>query len=146
MLASNKAASEIVVRPEFEVHAMTDVTGFGLMGHARGMALGSGVRLSIDVERVPLLEGARTACEVGCIPGGLLSNREFAECMVEDQTGRPDDDCLRKLLYDPQTAGGFLIAADAGKAEPLLTALRAAGYPAEQIGMVVDGDAGIVLH
>jgi len=146
MLASNKAASEIVVRPEFEVHAMTDVTGFGLMGHARGMALGSGVRLSIDVGRVPLLEGAQTACEAGCIPGGLLSNREFAECMVEDQTGRPDDDCLRKLLYDPQTAGGFLIAADAGKAEPLLTALRAAGYPAEQIGMVVDGDAGIVLH
>jgi len=146
MLASNKAASEIVVRPEFEVHAMTDVTGFGLMGHARGVALGSGVRLSIEMERVPLLEGAREACAAGCVPGGLLANREFAECMVEDQTGRADNDCVRMLLYDPQTAGGFLIAAEADKSESLLAALRSAGYPAEKIGMVVDGDAGIVLH
>jgi selenide,water dikinase len=146
MLLSNKTASEIVVRPEFEVHAMTDVTGFGLMGHARGMALGSGVRLSIEIDRVPLLEGARAACEAGCIPGGLLANREFAECMAEDQSGRGDDDCVRKMLYDPQTAGGLLIAAEAGKAESLLVALRAAGYPAERIGTVFDGDAGIVLH
>jgi selenide,water dikinase len=146
MLASNKAASEIVVRPEFKVHAMTDVTGFGLMGHARGMALGSGVRLSIEMKRVPLLDGAREACVAGCIPGGLLANREFAECIVEDQTGRPDNDCVRMLMYDPQTAGGFLIAAEAGKANPLLAALRSAGYPAEQIGTVVKGDAGIVLR
>jgi selenide, water dikinase len=146
MLASNKAASEIVVRPEFEVHAMTDVTGFGLMGHARGMALGSGVRLSIEINRVPLLEGARVAFEAGCIPGGLVSNREFAECMVEDESGRDDRDCVRMLLYDPQTAGGFLIAAAAGKADSLVAALRSAGYPAEQIGTVVEGDAGIVLR
>lgn len=146
MLLSNRGAAEIVVRPEFGVHAMTDVTGFGLMGHARGMALASGARLSIELDRVPLLEGARAACAGGCVPAGLHANREFAECMVEDQTGRAEGDDLRMLAYDPQTAGGFLIAADPEKADALLAALRSAGYPAERVGEVVEGPPGMVLR
>lgn len=146
MLHSNREACAIISRPEFEVHAMTDVTGFGLMGHARGMALGSGVSLSINVEKVPLLEGALNACAAGCIPAGLLANREFAECMVRDQIGESMEDCRRNMLYDPQTAGGFLIAVEGGHAASLVSALRSAGYPAEEIGAVGEGNPKIVLH
>lgn len=118
------------------VHAMTDITGFGLMGHGREMALGSGVKLEIDTARVPVIEGARDAVRTGAIPGGLLSNREFAECLVEDspQIHIPED--LRALLYDPQTSGGLLISVASKDASELLASLRNAGLPAAMIGRV----------
>jgi selenide,water dikinase len=118
------------------VHAMTDITGFGLMGHGREMALGSGVTLEIDTARVPVIEGARDAVRAGAIPGGLLSNREFAECLVQDypETHIPDD--LRALLYDPQTSGGLLISVASDDASELLASLQNAGLPAAIIGRV----------
>ena len=144
MTRLNRDAAQIVGRAEFEVHSVTDVTGFGLMGHGREMALGSGVRLMIDTRSVPLIPGAMEAVAAGAIPAGLLANREFAECMVED--GRTDIPCdLRTLLFDPQTSGGLLIALPVAHAPDLVQALRAAGYDAARIGRVVEGSPKIVL-
>jgi selenide, water dikinase len=146
MTRLNRDAAAIAGRPEFEVHAMTDVTGFGLMGHAREMALGSGVQLFIEVSRVPILDGAVEAVQSGCIPAGLLSNREFAECIVELEDGAFVPDDLRKLLYDPQTSGGLLIALPPQHAPELVAELRGAGYPAADIGEVIAGSPRIILH
>lgn len=118
------------------VHAMTDITGFGLMGHGREMALGSGVTLEIDTARVPVIEGALDAVRAGAIPGGLLSNREFAECLVEDSLEIRVPDDLRALLYDPQTSGGLLISVASDTASELLASLQDAGLPAAMIGRV----------
>ena len=144
MTLSNRVAAEIAGRAGFEVHAMTDVTGFGLMGHAREMALGSGVRLLIDTSAVPLLEGANAAVEAGCVPAGARANRDFAECIVQEDAAISDT--LRTLLYDPQTSGGLLISVNPSNAGALVGELRAAGYPAAEIGRVAEGDAKIVLQ
>jgi selenide,water dikinase len=142
MTTLNSAASALATACS-GVHAMTDITGFGLMGHGREMALGSGVTLEIDTACVPLIEGALDAVRAGAIPGGLLSNREFAECLVGDF---PDDcisDDVRALLYDPQTSGGLLISVDSESAPALLISLESAGLPAAIIGHVAGPfDAG----
>jgi selenide,water dikinase len=135
MTTLNSSALELARK--YEVHGATDITGFGLMGHCREMALGSGVRLSIEVSAIPLLEGANAAVRAGAIPAGLLANREFAECLVHKTEGTQIDPDLEALLYDPQTAGGLLLAVSASDAEPLLSELRASGLPAAQIGCVL---------
>jgi selenide,water dikinase len=119
MLTLNRAACHAMLR--FDVHGCTDVTGFGFLGHAREMAIGSGVTLEIDPSRIPLLPGALDAVRAGAIPGGLNNNRDFAECTVEVAGNL--DPALLKLLYDPQTSGGLLISlpeADAVALEGIL--------------------------
>jgi selenide,water dikinase len=113
---------------------MTDVTGFGLIGHAREMVLASDVSITISAAAVPLLEGALECVRAGCLPGGLKNNRDFAECLVEYDQGVPAD--VRALLFDPQTAGGLLISVAAGHSTRLTEALNAAGVPAVKIGDV----------
>jgi selenide, water dikinase len=135
MTTLNREASEIVVAAA-GVHAMTDVTGFGLMGHGRELALGSGVTIEIVVEEVPRIEGALDAIHLGAVPAGLLANREFAECVSVDAPGSQIADDLRTLLYDPQTAGGLLISVAPVDAEALLGSLRRAGLKAAKIGSV----------
>src|SRR5712691_8754055 len=94
------------------VHAMTDITGFGLIGHLREMALASDkVSVRIHSSRIPLLEGALECVLAGYIPAGLKANREFAECVVQYEDGIPDD--VKTVLFDPQTAGGLLVSVDA---------------------------------
>jgi len=132
------------------VHAMTDITGFGLMGHGREMAVGSGVTLEIDTAAVPKIPGALDAIRLGAIPGGLVSNREFAECMVADAEGSTIPDDLRKLMYDPQTSGGLLISVARDDASGLLNSLRKANVAAAQVGRVIaslpePGNPAIVL-
>ena len=147
MTTLNRAAAEIAVRPEFGVHGMTDVTGFGLMGHGREMAFGSGVCLQIDASAVVLLPGALEAIALGCVPAGLLANREYAGCVVEEAERSAVRDGIRTVLYDPQTAGGLLMSVDAAGAEALVAELRGAGYPAAVvIGEVVEGSPKIVLR
>jgi selenide, water dikinase len=121
--------------PTWTVHSMTDVTGFGLIGHAREMALASNVGLRLFAGRILLLEGALECVRAGNIPGGLKANREFAECLVGYEDGISDD--VRTLLFDPQTAGGLLIAVAAEGAGALRQALAAAGVSAVEIGEVV---------
>jgi selenide, water dikinase len=136
MTTLNRTASQLVSAAS-GVHAMTDVTGFGLMGHAREMALGSGMTIEVIVDKVPRIDGALEAIHVGAIPGGLLANREFAECLSADAVGSLIPDDLRTLLYDPQTAGGLLISVAADSAGPLLVSLRDAGLNAAVVGSVL---------
>lgn len=145
MTLSNRAASEIVVRSGAGVHGMTDVTGFGLIGHAREMALASAARLVVNVAAVPLLDGALECIGMGCVPGGLQSNRDFAECFVEEVAGAEIPEDVRAVFYDPQTSGGLLMAVGAACAEALTGELRAAGYAAAQIGEVMEGAPRVVL-
>ena len=137
MTTLNRRASELVAEGK-NVHAMTDVTGFGLMGHSREMALASGVVIEIAVNEVPVIEGALDAVRAGAIPGGLLANRSFIECISGDAPGSHIPDELRTLLYDPQTAGGLLVSVSTDGADALLSSLREAGFGATRIGSVVD--------
>jgi selenide,water dikinase len=102
MLKLNREACQAMLA--FEVHGCTDVTGFGLIGHAREMALASKVTILIDPRAVQFLPGAVDYARLGAIPGGLKNNREFASSCVEGNSEFDD------LLYDPQTSGGLLIA------------------------------------
>jgi len=115
MTTLNRAACEAML--QFNVHGCTDITGFGLLGHAREMALASGLTLEIETARVPLLPGALEAYNAGAIPGGLKNNREFASCAVETNAGI--DPSVEGLLYDPQTSGGLLITLPPADAERL---------------------------
>jgi len=135
MTTLNKTAAEVIARNPSGIHALTDVTGFGLIGHAREMALASAVSLLINAGGVPLLDGARDCVRAGFIPGGLKANRDFAECVVRYEDDVPDE--LRTILFDPQTAGGLLISVAAKEAPGLVGALQAAGVPAVEIGEAV---------
>jgi selenide,water dikinase len=143
MTTSNAKAAEVLAKGRFEVHAMTDVTGFGLMGHGREMALGSTVVLEIETEHVPLLDGALEAVRLGAIPGGLIANREFAECVVYDAPNCHVSAERKTLLFDPQTSGGLLIAIGPERAEALADALTAQGCGAWTIGRVLDRDRAL---
>ena len=99
MMELNRAACEAML--EFEVHGCTDITGFGLLGHVREVAVASGVTIELEPALVQYLPGAVEYAAQGAIPGGLIANREFVACAVEGEAG--------DLLYDPQTAGGLLI-------------------------------------
>ncbi|HVV45371.1 MAG TPA: selenide, water dikinase SelD [Bryobacteraceae bacterium] len=138
MTTPNRKAAEVLAGGNFDVHAMTDVTGFGLMGHGREMAMGSDVVLEIDTAAVPLIEGALEAVRRGAIPRGLVANREFAECVVSDAPGSSVPDEIRALLFDPQTSGGLLIAVGAKDAERLAAALVARGCGGAIVGRVLD--------
>ncbi len=105
MLTLNRRACEEMLR--FDVHGCTDVTGFGFIGHAREMALASGVTLEIAVDQVRFLPGALDYAREGAIPNGLKNNRDFASCVVEAARLVPSE--IEDLLYDPQTSGGLLI-------------------------------------
>ena len=122
MLTLNRAACETMLR--FDVHGCTDITGFGLIGHAREMAVASGVTIEIDTAAVPLLPGALDAVRAGAIPGGLKNNVEFASCAVEAAASL--DPALLELLYDPQTSGGLLISLSEADAAALVEALPGA--------------------
>ena len=134
MTALNRAAAE-VISEGFAVHGLTDVTGFGLLGHAREMAMASHVSLRIHAARVPVLQGALECVRSGMVPGGLKANRSFTEGCVEFADNVPQD--MGTLLYDPQTAGGLLISVEGSDADRLLSQLRNAGIAAEEIGEVV---------
>jgi selenide,water dikinase len=138
MTNPNRKAAEVVCGGSFEVHAMTDITGFGLMGHARELAMGSGVVLEIDTDAVPLLEGALDAVRLGAIPRGLIANREFAECVVFESPGERVPAERKTLLFDPQTSGGLLIAVGEADAGALAAALTAQGCIAARIGRVLN--------
>jgi selenide, water dikinase len=135
MTTLNKAPADVVRSADFEIHAMTDVTGFGLIGHLREMCLGSGVSARIHAKAVPLLPGAVECVRAGFIPGGLKANRDFAECHVGYENGV--DETLRTLLFDPQTAGGLLISVAADSADKLQSALKDADVKAARIGEIL---------
>jgi selenide, water dikinase len=142
----NRAAAEALHEVESHcgrrsVHAVTDVTGFGLLGHAREMALGDttsgtvAVSMEIDHRALPLLPGAFEAVHEGLIPGGLKNNRDFLGDCVGFADGVPED--YRAICYDPQTSGGLLIAIAPETEKTALDCLEKHGVKAARIGRVV---------
>lgn len=134
MLTLNKKASELM--QEIGVHACTDITGFGLLGHACEMAQNSEVGMKIYVASIPIFPEAIEFAKMGLVPGGTQRNREFRFHMVEMAIEVPD--YMLDILFDPQTSGGLLISVSAAKAELLLARLHEAGVvEATIIGEVV---------
>ena len=128
MLTPGKYAAEAM--REFEVKGATDVTGFALLGHAWEMACASKVTIEIYACAVPLLDGALELAAAGMLTSGDKTNRQYVGADIE--TASSVDANLLKLLFDPQTAGGMLIAIAEEKAEALLRTLRE-NYPRAQI-------------
>jgi len=120
MLTLNREACEEMLG--YDVHGCTDITGFGLIGHAREMAVASGVTIEIAVDQVRLLPGALEYAAAGAVPGGLRNNREFGSCAVETVRELPRD--LEDLLYDPQTSGGLLYTLPEAQAAKIARAWR----------------------
>jgi len=147
MTELNRAASEALQEvdeksgPARPVHAVTDVTGFGLLGHAREMALGDpergieAVSLEIEHSAVQVLPGAVEAAREGFLPGGLKNNRDFVGDCVSFAEGLAQ--VYRDLLFDPQTSGGLLIAISPESADAALAALERHGVSARRVGRVI---------
>ncbi len=119
------------------VHACTDVTGFGLLGHALELADASGVQVELSAARVPLIPGVAELAAMGLIPGGSHRNRKYCERAVTVDDGV--DPLIVDLLADAQTSGGLLIAVPAERAAALHDALEHRGVPHPEIGVVVAG-------
>ncbi|MBD5170299.1 MAG: selenide, water dikinase SelD [Oscillibacter sp.] len=131
MTTLNKAARDVMVN--FRVHACTDVTGFSLMGHLLEMAQGSEVQAVVHVGEVDIIPEAAELAKIGVLPEGMYRNRTFAEPSV-DVGDTPLH--LQDVLFDPQTAGGLLIAVDPADAEALLQALTPCVPSAQRIGEI----------
>jgi selenide, water dikinase len=126
-----EAASE----RESPIHAVTDITGFGLLGHAHEMARGSGVSMRLDHSRIGYLPGAVEAARGKFFAGGLKNNREFVEGCVEFAPSVAEE--YRALLYDPQTSGGLFVAISAKAMDAAQSLLARRGVSAQHIGEVV---------
>jgi selenide,water dikinase len=120
-------------------HAMTDVTGFGLAGHLKGMAVASGVGISIDPAAVPFMDGAVELAENGVESTIYPDNRALAPELEPGENGRA------KLLFDPQTSGGLLAAVSADESDEIINELNKLGYDAQVIGRCVTGDGELTL-
>jgi selenide,water dikinase len=140
MMRLNKTAAEVM--SEYTIHACTDVTGFGLLGHLSEMVNASSVAAEIYTKDLPLLPEAQEAAAMGLVPAGAYNTREY----VKNVTFAPDvTDALEDLCFDPQTSGGLLLSALATDAEKLLAKLRAAGVAeASIIGKITDKGAGTI--
>ncbi|OHD63021.1 MAG: selenide, water dikinase SelD [Spirochaetes bacterium RBG_13_51_14] len=123
MSTLNRTASERMLR--HGVHACTDVTGFGCIGHLREMLGGNSMEIIIDSKSVPLLPGARNAAAGGFVPGGMYKNRDFVGGLCSPDKAVSQD--LLDILFDPQTSGGLLIALAEDAAGGLVSDLRASG-------------------
>jgi len=138
MTTLNRDAAEAM--QEVGVHACTDVTGFGLLGHALEMAAASEVTLELQASAVPLIAGAREFAAAGTLPGGSKANRKFCERAVTVEAGV--DSLLVDLLADAQTSGGLLIAVASDRAQALHAALERRRVPHHEIGRVAGTGPG----
>lgn len=143
MTTLNKAARDAMV--QFRVHACTDVTGFGLLGHVLEMAQGSGVQIELDASALPIPPEALEFARMGILPEGMYRNRKYAEAFVAAD-GVPLE--VQDALYDPQTSGGLLIAVDAADADALAAELQKTVPDAQRIGTVsaFAGNARVILR
>ena len=143
MTTLNRAARDAMV--QFRVHACTDVTGFGLLGHALEMAQGSDVQIKLNVSALPIPPEALKLARMGILPEGMYRNRKYAEPFVLAD-GIPLE--IQDVLYDPQTSGGLLIAVDPSDADTLAETLQKTVPDACRIGTVSEYSNGphIILH
>ena len=142
MAALNKKASQVMV--SLGAHACTDVTGFGLLGHACEMAQNSGVTIELQCDRVPFISEVVDFAKMGLAPKGMYDNREFRSDMIESADSVSEE--LLDILCDPQTSGGLLISVSADRANIMLTKLRQVGYKeTAMVGQVVDSPKSKVI-
>jgi selenide,water dikinase len=138
MTTLNRAAAEVLVR--FEVHALTDITGFGLLGHLRNITAASRVTATVWADQVPVLPQARRYVAANIAPGGTRANWKFLNDWVEYEAGVSQEEQL--LLCDAQTSGGLLAAVPEASAPAVVQALSKAGTLAAAIVGRVDGEGG----
>jgi selenide,water dikinase len=136
MAALNRTAAEVMAA--FDVHACTDVTGFGLLGHLAEMLSGGGTGARVFARFLPFIPEALEYASMGLIPAGAYKNKEFREAMVIIEPGV--DRARQDLLYDPQTSGGLLIGVNGAQSADLVRALREAGIDeSAEVGEVLAG-------
>lgn len=135
-------ASAAEAAKAFEIHACTDVTGFGLAGHALEMLAAGDAGLEISLSALPLLPQLEEYCAQGLLPGGLHRNRKYYGPRVE---GLPAEDWRGDVLFDPQTSGGLLVALAEDQAEKLLKELQLRGVEAFRIGRALAQPVGKIL-
>lgn len=142
MTALNQKASEIM--QAIGVNACTDITGFGLLGHAAEMIEGTDVGMVIYANSVPVFPEAKEMAAVGMIPGGLNRNRDYRKSIVKME--KAVDAITADILFDPQTSGGLLISVSSGKADLLLEKLRQAGIlSVAEVGEVIGELKGKII-
>lgn len=136
MATLNRQAAEVM--KAYPVHACTDITGFGLLGHLTEMVMDSKYGLQIHAHSIPILPEALDYAGMGLVPGGAFNNRDFFGPMVE--IGSSVHPLIQDVLFDPQTSGGLLISVDRRSAKNLLRALKGKGVQeASMIGEVISG-------
>lgn len=140
MAELNRKASEIMLR--FNVHACTDITGFGLIGHMEEMIYGTGLSIVINSKDVPVIAEARRYAEMGLVPAGTYKNMDFWKDRVKLEA---KDELLLILFFDPQTSGGLLIASDRKDAYSLLEDMKKEGIEASIIGEVIKSKEEVVI-
>ena len=142
MTTLNRVACEVMV--EVGANACTDITGFGLLGHALEMAMASDVAIAIQSQSVPIFPEAEEYASMGMVPGGTRRNRDFAGCKVEILGHVPD--IKMDILYDAQTSGGLLISVEGERVQMLLGQLHRRGVKwATIIGEVLEGPRGRIV-
>ncbi len=143
MTRLNKNASEIMISAG-DIHACTDITGFGLLGHACEMIEGSDAGLNINSSAVPVFEGVRELWEAGFVPGGLYRNKNFRISQIEAADTCPQ--WLLDVFFDPQTAGGLFFSLPGDKAQNLVEKMHRAGMNgAAIVGEVVKNHPGKIF-
>ena len=137
MTTLNKSARDAMVK--YRVHACTDVTGFGMLGHLYEMTQGSDVEAELHTDAIDFIPEALDLARIGILPEGMYRNRTFAEPGVD---GGTVELCKQDVLYDPQTAGGLLMAVDPADAEALYQELKETVPSAQRIGLIREYSGG----
>lgn len=141
MARLNLAAGQVFSSRRFPVHALTDVTGFGLLGHGLEMAKAAGVRVVLELERIPILEGVPQLAQEGVIPGGTRTNLAYVRGLSRFPKELPD--AIRHVLADAQTNGGLLAAVPGKSVNRAVKALERAGVEAWVVGSIARGAPGV---
>ena len=141
MASLNREAAEIM--KDYPVHACTDITGFGLLGHIAEMVVDSGFGIKIQSDMIPIIRGALDYARMGLIPAGAYKNREFREKIVDISSSV--DRTVQDILFDPQTSGGLLICVERESADDLLIRLKNKGMDAAIIGEVLPEPKGRIV-
>ncbi len=134
MTTLNKYAMEAL--EDVSIHACTDITGFGIIGHGKELAEGSGVSVEFFSEQMPVIDGAEDLAKMGIIPGGMYTNRKYMEGAVENHC---ENEALLDIMYDPQTSGGLLISIPEEQRKKAMEALEKMGRTSfAEVGRVVE--------
>ena len=137
MTTLNKSARDVMIK--YKIHACTDVTGFSLMGHLLEMVQGSEVNAEVHTADIDLIEEAKALAKMGVLPEGLYRNRSYAESYVDEGN---TELYIQDMLFDPQTAGGLLIAVDEADADRFYEELKTAVPSAQRIGVITSKTDG----